>query len=299
MSEKAAKEKAAREKLNQACMVQFTKAAKDSQTLLAAMDSRMYGKTSGYWGTPSGPTAAFQQAEAVQDQFNFGKGSYVVDPQIWEMEKQIDIGEQINNSIDAGGGMRPFFDQASKKIGVAVSFMWKNKIGNRKAHSFNSDPFDAIKTKAWPFGRVGGQIYNGEITVCENGYYFVKGQLVLVDDNYSWIADGDGFFHNRGINTLGNNWNESGLGNWRHVNAASAAFVGGIEPSLAAPTVSSVHPYPPGEAAETALEASAPLPARIFGDEVCWHQASSSYASGEMPIDYARDFHFTSFGRKN
>ncbi|WP_375036963.1 RHS repeat-associated core domain-containing protein [Acinetobacter sp. RW6] len=53
---------------------------------------------SGSWGQPLMNFSADQSALAIQRQFNFGSGTYIVDPMAWGLDRVIDIGTQLNNS---------------------------------------------------------------------------------------------------------------------------------------------------------------------------------------------------------
>ena len=239
----------------------------------APNDSRTYGK---WCELTRNDKSAHQVTEAVQNQYNFGSGAYVADPHQWQMEESIDIGEQINMSINNAGGMSICYNEASKKKKHPISFIWNdsNRPDNIRRHGFNLDPYEAINTRAWQFGRVAATIKEGIIVVCDDGSYFVKGRLVYESDTFSWATDGDGFWHNIGIRIIGNNWNAEGFGNWRHSTITSAAYLNDH----------SINEF------DSSLD---PPP----GPYVKWHKHSNSYPNGEMPVHYARDYYFCTYGK--
>ncbi len=245
---------------------------------------RSGSSTYGKWGTLTrADVSEVQTSEAVQDQFNFGSGDYVVDPRIWEMEESVDIGEQINSSINnPAGGMSEWYQRAASNPCISLSFTWPDPGWNDgiRRHAFNSDASEAIKTKAWPFGRVSAIIAEGNIIVCEDDSYFVKGKLVYQSDTYSWIADGDSFFHNSGIRILGNNWNAPDSGNWEHGTITSQIYL----------EDSSIQGYSFPRSIAYSLDSDKKY--------VQWHEPSSSYPDGEMPVHYAREYYFCTYGKK-
>jgi len=268
-------------------------------------------KTCGKWGeltqTPTQP----QNAEGVQDQFNFAKlelKPYLADPKIFKMEKSIDIGKQIltsltyvgksNDGTEYLGGVREAYNKALDTRGVLVDFEWIDtnpdslKFIKNKSIPFNSNAWKAIKTKAWPFGRVSAKLVNGKIMACKNGWYYVEGKLVFEDDYYSWIPDVaekknetikeaiDRKVHNEAIKTLGENYNKTGQGNWKHGSLMSQSEIalGNTEPSM-------------GNSWE-----------RNIGYTE-WNKASKAYdhidpkKHGQMPITYVREFYFYTYGK--
>ena len=132
-----------------------------------------------------------QTQDAVQDKFNYSEDDspYVADPEVFEMEKANDIGQQIHDSIKNKGGMYQVYLDAIKQKGKPMSFKWLNTKGEVKKHAFNSSWIDQKMSKAMPFGAVSAKITKGKITVCEDGSYFVEGILVYESDWYSWKMD--------------------------------------------------------------------------------------------------------------
>jgi len=236
-----------------------------------------------------------QNAEAVQDQFNFGSGAYGADPEIFEFEVNIDIGEQIGDSMkDVGvkkkgdiGAMHKAYSDALKQRGKPIDFVWLKK-GKDKSIPFGKNPFENIKNKAWPFGKTSAILKKGKITVCDDGKYFVEGVLEFESDYYSWVPDAQGNFimkaiKNEGLRALGRNINSPGQGNWKHASPASEDFLGDTEPSMRE------HEWF----------------AKKSKDSVQWHKTSEAYktdsdpskdAYGQMPVNYTKDYHFYVFG---
>ena len=268
-------------------------------------------KTCGKWGeltqTPTQP----QNAEGVQDQFNFAKlelKPYLADPKIFRMEESIDIGSQVlqslkyvgksNNGKEYFGGVREAYEKALDRRGELQGFEWINtnpdndNFGKIKAIPFNSSALEAIKTKAWSFGRVSAKLVDGKIMACKNGWYYVEGKLVFDEDYYSWIPDAtnkddatlsekiDTKIHNKGIEILGQNKNSPGQGNWKHRTGESRKRLGDTEPSIG-----------------TAWRGNREK------DEVEWNKASKAYdhinpkKNGQMPIQYVREFYFYTYGK--
>jgi len=231
------------------------------------------------WVSNNYTPSKIQNAEAVQDQFNFGSGAYNADPEVFEMEKSIDITQQIKESImNPNGGMYPYYLRAKDTPSETISFIWYTyKNGNiqrdkdnnpiPKSHSFGGDYLELLKTKAWPFGRVSAIIKNGQITVCHDGSYFIEGKLVYNEDSYSWKPDGNQL-QNVAIDVAGNlNHNAPGQDNWGGV----------ITPSIE----------------------NIPSDRKIKKDSVLWKKASSAYKenANEMPVKYTKDFNFYIYGK--
>ena len=272
-------------------------------------------KTSGKWGeltqTPTQP----QNAEAIQDQFNFAKEKgkpFIVDPLKFGLEKGIDIGKQIVTSLHTKGkstdektwvgAVREAYDKAINTRGKLVGFKWldtnpdnTDTYGKEKSLPFNSDQFALIKTKAWPFGRISAKVIDAKIMACKNEWYYVEGKLVFDEDYYSWVADGKGFIHNQGISTLGRNANSPGQGNWQHMSKLSEEFLGETEPSM--------KQNPPVDVVQTTPWSSGVRHEPSREDAVRWNKASSAYdhkipqKHGQMPMKYAREFYFYTYGK--
>lgn len=258
------------------CNELFTEYVQSHGLTQAPKDPRTYGK----WGTLTRQDFSKDQfSEAVQNQYNFGSGDYVVDPELWEMHEAIDIGQQIRDSITNGGGMSHWYKQASAQKNRPISFVWAddNEDDKIRRRGFNLDPDEAIDTMAWQFGRVAATIKEGIIVVCEDGSYFAKGRLVYESDTFSWESDGDGFWHNVGIFILGNNWNDPRVGSWQHGSITS-------EMSLNDPSIKKFEAF--------VFDAS---PGESY---VQWRVNSKSYTDGNMPVHYARDYYFCTHGTK-
>ncbi|MDX8255693.1 RHS repeat protein, partial [Acinetobacter pittii] len=137
---------------------------------------------SGSWGQPLMNFSADQSALAIQRQFNFGSGTYIVDPMAWGLDRVIDIGTQLNNSALGGKS----FANVLKGIPYGVS----TPFSIDKNFSFNGNYINSIRLGTWPMGRLAGTI-SGEVTKYENGSFKVHGQVKILDDFYSWKIDGN------------------------------------------------------------------------------------------------------------
>lgn len=223
----------------------------------------------GQWDLAKGSFSSFQDPEGVQDQFNFGSGTYHADPQAWRMDQSIDIGTQIQDSVRNQGYMRKIYEQAKANIDTPIDFTWENK-------AFNREPFGALKTVAWPFGRVAADI-SGTMTVDRDGRYQVDASLQFRDKKFSWALDGFGLIHNAGIGILGLNWNGPGKGDLQHSSPISEMYLN--------------VPYIRGLATEEPGTGS-----------VRWHTPSSWYrdkkngTEGQMPVDFRRAYNFWAWG---
>ena len=224
----------------------------------------------GNWGASSASFSPNQDFEAVQDQFNFGSGPYNADPQVWQMDESVDIGTQIQTSVNnPQGAMNNVYQQGKANIGKPMPFTW-----NRK--SFNSDPSAALNTAAWPFGRVSGNVA-GTMTVNKDGTYLVQATLQMNSDDYSWNPDGSGIRHNLGISILGNNFNSPGIGNLQHASVTS-------QQRLNFPYINNFN------LADTMKGGPA--------GSVRWSAPSAAYqqTTGEMPVNYPRVYNFSATG---
>ena len=111
------------------------------------------------WVSNNHTPSKIQNAEAVQDQFNFGSGAYNADPEVFEFEVNIDMAKQIGDSMkDIGlsdedkekgvvGAMHKAYNKALRQKGKPVDFVWL-KGGKDKPILFGGDPFANIQTKA-------------------------------------------------------------------------------------------------------------------------------------------------------
>jgi hypothetical protein len=275
------------------CLERFHEACNQNDATKHPSEKDTYFK----WVSNNNTPSKIQNAEAVQDQFNFGSGAYGADPEVFEFIVNMDIGKQIGDSMrDVGvkkkgdiGAMHKAYNDALRQRGKPIDFVWL-KEGEDKAIPFGKNAFKNIKNKAWPFGRTSATLKKdtGKITVCDDGRYFVEGVLEFESDYYSWVADAQGNFiekaiKNEGFRTLGRNINSPGQGNWKHASPASEDFLGDTEPSMGE------HEW--------------------FGKKskgsVQWNKASEAYnkgnpaiddSYGQMPINYTKDYHFYVFG---
>jgi len=275
------------------CLERFNEACKQNNVEKHPSEKQSYFK----WVSNNNTPSKIQNAEAVQDQFNFGSGAYNADTEAFEFIVNMDIGKQIGDSMkDVGvkkkgdlGAMHKAYNDALKQKSKPRDFVWMNSDETKnKSIPFGKNPFENIKNKAWPFGKTSAILKKGKITVCDDGRYFVEGVLKFESDYYSWIPDAQGNFimkaiKNEGLSTLGRNINSPGQGNWKHASPASEDFLGDTEPTI-------------GEHEWFAKKSK---------ESVQWHKASEAYkagidprkeAYGQMPVNYTKDYHFYVFG---
>jgi len=219
-----------------------------------------------------------QTQDGVQDKFNYSDDDspYVADPEVFEMEEAIDIGKQINDSMcDVGvkptdlkkgviGGMHQVYNDALKQKGTPMSFKWidKGEKDGIRRHAFNSSWIDQKMSKAMPFGAVSAKITKGKITVCDDGRYFVEGVLVYDSDLFSWNMDA------------------SEEDTTKRIIHDAAIWVGGQDINYD----------------------------KNHKNRRRWHESSEAYKKGkdpmtdttygQMPVNYAKDYHFYIFGIK-
>lgn len=167
--------------------------------------------------------------------------------------------------------MNQIYNRAKAHPGKPMWFNWP-KVG------FNMDPYKAIKTKAWPFGRVSANVV-GRMTVANDGSYEVAGSMSYNDDTYSWDLDGNGWGHNAGIFLLGKNFNGPGRGDMQFANLLSQEF-------LPDPQIQHVNVFKS-------------LTMGAFTNQVEWAQPSPAYQSsgGKMPVTYPRVYNFQAWGQ--
>ena len=209
-----------------------------------------------------------QDPEGIQDKFNYGDGSsYKLRAKKWGLDRSMDIGSQILSSIrNPDGRMAKYYSQA-KSTGEPVEFEFSNM-------GFNMDPDIAISSPEWPIGRYSADVV-GAISVNEDGSFEVSGSATINSDAYSWKLDGGGFFHNAGIEALGNNINGPYRGDMVHSNLASwYAF--------------SDNPDPGFDGSRIGGSPS--------GNEVKWSAPSSSLPGGELTVDYIGRYEFEAWG---
>jgi len=217
------------------------------------------------WVSNNYTPSKVQTKDGVQDKFNYSEDDspYVADPEEFEMEEAIDIGKQINDSMIGGGGMSKVYAEALKQKGEPMSFKWLDEKEEDKTrrHAFNSQWTDQLFSKAMPFGSVSAKITKGKITVCDDGRYFVEGVLVYDSDLFSWKMDAK----------------EKDIEGKIH---DAAIWVG-------------------GQGMNNDTDGR---------NRTMWHKASEAYKKGkdpmtdttygQMPVNYAKDYHFYIFGIK-
>jgi hypothetical protein len=230
------------------CLERFNEACNQNDAKKHPSEKDSYFKWVANEHTPS----KRQTQDGVQDKFNYSEdpSPYVADPQIFEMEEAIDIGKQINDSMnDVGftkdekkagmmGGMHKVYNEALKQKGNPMSFKWidKGEKDDIRRHAFNSSWIDQKMSKAMPFGAVSAKITKGKITVCDDGSYFVEGVLVYDSDLYSWNMDSpkksiEGNIHNAAIWVGGQNINYGeNHKNRRRWHESSEAYKKGKDP---------------------------------------------------------------------
>jgi len=134
---------------------------------------------------PGQSGTAWQGAAAIQAYYASGKGGvYWVDPKTMEMENSIDIGAQIQKSINGGGFMRGILNQALK-AGKPVQF---DSSGWGKTGLLRF--WDGIlMPDGQTVGRFGGFIH-ATLTANANGTYSVVGTITPVKTGaYSFDED--------------------------------------------------------------------------------------------------------------
>lgn len=159
-----------------------------------------------YAASPGQGTAS--QAEiAIQQAYASGKGGvYVVDPQVMQMERGIDIDSQIAESVSNGGDMSRIYGQAMRSPTGTVSFTWPRKAFRNSALS--------------PAGRGPGRFHgtvSGVMTVDKTtGAYRTTGSIAVADDQYNWEPDGGDFLANALIGLGANTPNINAKRGWIH-----------------------------------------------------------------------------------
>ena len=272
-----------------------------------------YYNISGEWGGKIDENLSKEQnPEGVQDQFNFGTGAYVADLEIWKMEENIDIGEQIHQSVNTEktfltdtflryklggvidnrqGSMNKVYETACSQVGEPIDFKWKNR-------AFGGNPFTNLMTEAWPFGRTSADV-TGEMTCDENGNYSVDGTMKFNNDKYSWKEDGTGWNADFAKDIRSLNTDCAVLGSIRDVVAAGFDYHNtGID-------LLSRGENSPGDGnMYTRIPYTSGTQWSFFEDDsvgsVSWKEPSSDYNNstdnGEMPVHYVKDYNFHTEG---
>ena len=147
----------------------------------------------GEWSGETQPSSP-SDLGSYNDHFRNGDGAdKFVDPsESVGLERAIDIGSQIQQSINEGGVMSGIADQAWAKIA-------------------NGPQAFALPDKAWAFtptiaseagltaGRFTGTITEGTMTVSTDRSYFVRGEMTLSLGEYNFDLDGTNAAHNAAI----------------------------------------------------------------------------------------------------
>jgi hypothetical protein len=122
---------------------------------------------------------------SIQDHYaGFSGEPYTVDPQAMQMGSSIDIGSQLQSSINnPEGSMRSAYIQAYIS-GEAVPFSFGTK-------RFTPELFGQEGPAGRSVGRFAGEV-RGTIIVAEDGTWVASGTISLSSDTYSWTPDGNG-----------------------------------------------------------------------------------------------------------
>ncbi|GAA5006613.1 hypothetical protein GCM10023206_12310 [Acinetobacter puyangensis] len=149
------------------------------------------------WYNVSNPSifSKDQTWKGIQNQFEGGTGVYYADLQKFGFEQFIDIDQQIQSSILNSNG---YMNKVISSIGdnQFFNFDWSKKaFGSDYIHSF-------IKGKAWPFGRIAGDV-SGTIIKNKDGTYLASGVINFRSDTYSWKPDYGRFLEDTGIRVFG------------------------------------------------------------------------------------------------
>lgn len=151
-----------------------------------------------------------QTNDGIQDFFNFRPNPtttdiYTVDPTNFSVESVLDIGTQIQDSIQAQGRAFPSYQNAANsKTGSAPFSM--SKV------AFNQTPLSLVTGESGQgIGRFAGDI-TGTITVAPDGSYTVEGILTLSLGDFSWAQDHSSSLGNLLIGIGGDRLNVPGPG---------------------------------------------------------------------------------------
>jgi hypothetical protein len=139
--------------------------------------------------------------EAIQHQFASKRGGeYWIDPETYEFDSAIDVGQQIDDSINNPGGyMRGILKEALKTDGP-VGFNTHDWHSDTKAMRFQNSLWAGDTV-----GRVAGKIEDGVLNVGTDGNYNATGTIVLEHTGpYDWTPDGEDELKNAIIVYVGN-----------------------------------------------------------------------------------------------
>lgn len=135
--------------------------------------------------SPGQSGTAWAGAQALQAAYASGKGGdYWVDPKTMQMENSIDIGAQIQQSVNEGGFMRGVLSQAlsSGKPMIFNSSKW----GKTGLLRFDDGPF---MPDGQTVGRFGGFVI-GTLTATGDGHYSVTGVIIPIKTGpFSYAPD--------------------------------------------------------------------------------------------------------------
>jgi hypothetical protein len=126
----------------------------------------------GSFDAPSKPTERPQNGVSLQYAFQSGNGeTFVADPAAFNLDEGIDIGTQIQSSINDGGYYASFAQKALANPGTAVSI--PTRAG---AHGFNGElTAMATRESARSIGRFSGEVAGATITAGADGSYELTG----------------------------------------------------------------------------------------------------------------------------
>jgi hypothetical protein len=138
--------------------------------------------------------------QEIQAQFASRKGGdYWIDPKSYGFESAIDIGQQIDDSINNPKGyMHGVFVQAAAS-GQTVRF---DTASWRPQH--NAIRFQNPLVYGDTVGRVAGTIDDGQLTVGKDGSYTATGTIILTHTGpYDWTPDGENRLKDAAIDFVG------------------------------------------------------------------------------------------------
>lgn len=127
--------------------------------------------------------------DGVQARFASKTGQlYYTDPKDLQLESAVDIGKQIQQSINSGGYMSGVLNRAIQ-TGRPVTFStddWHPKPGTGRIRFQNS--YFAMDN----IGRVAGEITDGSLSVAGDQSYTASGTISLTHTGtYDWTPDGE------------------------------------------------------------------------------------------------------------
>ncbi|MFN4287535.1 MAG: RHS repeat-associated core domain-containing protein [Brevundimonas sp.] len=155
----------------------------------------------GSWGEAEHTASSDQSTLGLQRQYASGQGGmYYLDPRAWRLETSIDIGTDIQNSVNSGGYYRAYALRAVTE-GVPVNVPQRARL-----HGFNMNWIDAARSPSGrEIGRFSGAVSGMFIPNSDlgpRGYYFV-GSMALRTGNFGYAPDGVSRMHNAAIRAWG------------------------------------------------------------------------------------------------